>query len=102
MLRRFFGLLILLYVTLDLSSPAVEGAFNFDPDESVLGIVRMESPLRVDAAASDPMPALAQVAAAPVLRPLPLRSTPVAERRGPVARDCLVQAADRGAPSDDH
>jgi hypothetical protein len=35
---RSFTLLILAYVTLDLSSPFVAGAFNFDPDECIDGI----------------------------------------------------------------
>ena len=44
MKRRHMTMAILLYVTLDLSSPFVPGAFNFDPDECVEGIQRASSP----------------------------------------------------------
>lgn len=35
---------ILIYVTLDISSPFVPGSFNFDPDECVEGLQRAASP----------------------------------------------------------
>jgi hypothetical protein len=37
-------MLVLLYVSLDLSSPFVPGAFNFDPDQCVEGLHRASSP----------------------------------------------------------
>jgi hypothetical protein len=37
-------LLLTVYVTLDLSSPFIPGAFNFNPDESVDGVHRQRDP----------------------------------------------------------
>jgi hypothetical protein len=36
---RYLTLLILCYVSLDLSSPFVPGAFSFDPDESIEAVL---------------------------------------------------------------
>jgi hypothetical protein len=52
MTRRRLMLAFLMYITLDLSSPFVPGAFNFDPDECVEGIHHASSPhQRADASA---------------------------------------------------
>lgn len=36
-MRRWFVLLLMLYLALDLTNPFMPGAFNFDPDESFEG-----------------------------------------------------------------
>jgi hypothetical protein len=55
---RRLTLLFALYVALDLSSPFVPGAFNFNPDESIDGVSRhRESTGRPDLTASTPPPA---------------------------------------------
>ena len=50
--RRRKMLAFVIYITLDLSSPFVPGAFNFNPDECVDGLHRASSPnQRADASA---------------------------------------------------
>jgi hypothetical protein len=41
---RRFTLFVLLYVSLDLSSPFIQGAFSFNPDESTDGVQRRRDP----------------------------------------------------------
>ena len=51
MSSRGWTLVLLVYVSLDLSSPFIPGAFNFDPDDCVDGLHRQANgPIRVDEA----------------------------------------------------
>jgi hypothetical protein len=102
--RRRLMLAFLMYLTLDLSSPFVAGAFNFDPDECVEGIHRTSSlHQRADA------PAL--LSRAPVVRlvtspPSPVR--PLAGGRYTVlewlvdSREDTRASGDPPPPSEDH
>lgn len=89
-------MLFTMYVSLDLSSPFVPGAFNFNPDECVEGIHRASSAHeRADA------PALS--ARAPVVRlvsspPSPVR--PLAGGRHPVLEWLVDSRADSRASGD--
>ena len=44
MKSRRLTFLLLVYVSLDLSSPFIPGAFNFNPDESIDGVQRQRDP----------------------------------------------------------
>jgi hypothetical protein len=56
---RRLTLVVLCYVSLDLSSPFVPGAFNFNPDESIDGVQRhRETAVRRLVAAPKPPPSL--------------------------------------------
>lgn len=66
---RRLTLLVLCYVSLDLSSPFVPGAFNFNPDESVDGVCRHhEDAAHGFTAARDTSP-LARVETRPAVHP---------------------------------
>ena len=56
MRARRLTFLFLVYVSLDLSSPFIPGAFNFNPDESVDGVHRRRDPriLRLAVATTPP------------------------------------------------
>jgi len=56
---RRLTFLFLVYVTLDLSSPFIPGAFNFNPDESVDGVQRSRDPRVVRMAITTTPPPLA-------------------------------------------
>ena len=89
MVRRYFVVLILLYVALDLSVPAVPGAFVFNAAESVETVQRNRSQ-DVTAAVSEPAIGrdLSDAATAHLTRPpkpsrethrltpMPMRTTP--------------------------
>jgi hypothetical protein len=66
MLRRLLIVALLVYVALDLSIPAMPGAFGFDPDDSVESIHRTRARSAAEAVVS-----LASGAAAFVLSELP-------------------------------
>ena len=97
-------LAFVIYVTLDLSSPFVPGAFNFDPDECVDGIHRASSPHeRADATV---LPARSPVARLVLPPPSPVR--PPAGGRHAVlewlvdSREDSRASGDLPAPSEDH
>jgi len=50
MLRRVLILALLVYVTLDLSIPAMPGAFGFDPDDSVESVYQTRARAAAEAA----------------------------------------------------
>ncbi|HEU5305653.1 MAG TPA: hypothetical protein VFU40_13465 [Gemmatimonadales bacterium] len=109
MSRRTWTLLLLVYVSLDLSSPFVPGAFNFDPDDCVEGLHRP-----IDGRAHNKN---GDVRAAPVVPAVPGKRPLVA---GPaILEHCLVPrhvisdwlidlrrshppSRDGGSPSEDH
>ena len=66
MLRRVLIVALLVYVTLDLSIPAMPGAFGFDPDDSVESVYQTRA-----RAASEAVIPLASGTAAFVLSQLP-------------------------------
>jgi hypothetical protein len=102
--RRGMMLAFLLYLTLDLSSPFVPGAFNFDPDECVDGIRRASSSHeRADATA---LPARSPVA--PLVCPQTSPVRPPAGGRHAVlewlvdSREDSRASGDLPVPSEDH
>ena len=104
MTRRRMMLAFLMYITLDLSSPFVPGAFNFDPDECVEGIHRASSPEeRADASA--PPTRTLMVALVPSPRSA---ARPVARGRHAVlewlvdSREDARASGDSPPPSEDH
>jgi hypothetical protein len=96
-------LAFLTYLTLDLSSPFVAGAFNFNPDECVEGIHRASPHQRPDAPA---LPIRAPVARLELLPPSPMR--PLAGGRHTIRAWLVDSGEDTGAsgdpppPSEDH
>jgi hypothetical protein len=76
MKRRGMTMALLVYVTLDLSSPFVPGSFNFDPDECVEGIHRPSSPQEL------------AVSTAPTRLPIVRLSEPAPPSIRPVAGGC--------------
>src|SRR4051812_41073582 len=104
MARRRLLLVFLTYLTLDLSTPFVAGAFNFNPDECVEGLHRVSSShQRADA------PVI--LSRAPVVRvvvslPSPVR--PLARGRHAIlewladSRADLRASGDPPPPSEDH
>src|SRR5260370_8252541 len=50
MLRRVLIVALLVYVTLDLSIPAMPGAFGFDPDDSVESVYQTRARAAAEAA----------------------------------------------------
>jgi hypothetical protein len=102
--RRRMMLAFLIYVTLDLSSPFVPGAFNFNPDECVEGIHRVSSPHeRADVTA---LPTRLAVARLVLPSPSPVR--PLAGGRHTVlewlvdSREDARVSGDPPPPSEDH
>jgi len=102
--RRGLMLGFLFYVTLDLSSPFVPGAFNFNPDECVEGIHRAAS-------AAQRTDAFALPARTPVVRldvPPPSLVRPLAGGRYTVvqwlvaSREDFRASGDPPPPSEDH
>jgi hypothetical protein len=104
MIRRRGMLAFVVYIALDLSSPFVPGAFNFNPDECVDGIHRASSPnQRADASA---LPARTPVVRLELPPPSPVR--PLAGGRNLVlewlvdARDSTRVSGDPPPLSEDH
>ena len=105
MTGRRMTLCFLLYVTLDLSSPFVPGAFTFDPDDCVDGVHGASSQLlrRADASA---LPARKPAARPELSPPSPVR--PLAGGRHPVVawlvdtREDPRSATDPPPPGEDH
>src|SRR4030095_9963020 len=104
MIRRRGMLAFVIYIALDLSSPFVPGAFNFNPDECVDGIHRASSPnQRADASA---LPA--RVPVGRLERPSPSPVAPLAGGRRPIleelfeSREDTRASGDSPAPSEDH
>jgi hypothetical protein len=83
---RTWKLLFLVYVALDLSSPFVPGAFNFDPDDCVDGLHRL-----VDGRA----PCRGADVRTPAVAPIQVKPAPVGDR---AVRD--LRLAPRQAISD--
>lgn len=104
MTRPRLILAFLMYLTLDLSSPFVPGAFNFDPDECVEGTHRSTSPhQRADASA---LPARTPVVRLELPPPSPVR--PLAGGRHVVlewfvdSREDTRASGDPTPPGEDH
>jgi hypothetical protein len=103
--RRRLLLAVLTYVTLDLSTPFVPGAFNFDPDDCVDGIHRASSSAQQRADASA-LPARSPVVRLVLPSPSPVR--PPAGGRQPVlqwlagAREDARSSSDPPPPGEDH
>ncbi len=95
-------LLVLLYVTVDLSSPFIPGAFSFNPDESVDGIdVRDERTPRVSVTSAHSL----------AVRPVAHKALPAVVQRARVIRvlERFVDmrqthgaSADPQPPTEDH
>ena len=102
--RRRGMLVFVIYIALDLSSPFVPGAFNFNPDECVDGIQRASSPnQRADASA---LPTRTPVVRLELPPPSPVR--PLAGGRHLVlewlvdGRDNTRASGDPSSPTEDH
>jgi hypothetical protein len=102
MRERLGFLLVLLYLSLDLSNPLMPGALSFEAADSVdaAGRVRVRSDA-VAAPASAPRASRLDRAAAPPLaraRPAPLVARPVVSVAGPRAH---LPESTPGSPTDD-
>src|SRR5260370_33270524 len=99
MRRRLLIVALLVYVALDLSIPAMPGAFGFAPDDSVESVYQTRA-----RAASEAVIPLASGTAAFVLSHLPpaagRRPAPVAPGREPRRPGGRPAAADEPAPRD--
>jgi hypothetical protein len=102
---RRLTFLFLVYVSLDLSSPFIPGAFNFNPDESVDGVQRPRDPRVVRMAITTAPSPLA----GPSLDSPALSANAVARRAASPVSEWLVDVRRAHAPvpevsalSDDH
>jgi hypothetical protein len=106
--HRAWKLLLLVYVSLDLSSPFVPGAFNFDPDDCVDGLHRP-----VDARAQGKGADVRSPAVAPVQVKLALVAAPAIHEPHQATRQAISDwltdlrrshppSRDVGSPSEDH
>jgi hypothetical protein len=105
MRARRFTLLLLIYVSLDLTNPFIQGAFSFNPDDSVEGISRHHRggapvPSTADTPATAIEPAPTDRAAA-IARRLPSRHHALGEWLVDV-REAHAALADPQSPTDDH
>lgn len=99
---RILILLLLGYVLADLSLPMVDGAFQFDPDESV-ECVRPEGAAAVPLAVVDAAPSFRRVIDETSARLRAPRQVPRLPRHEPsVARSQLLAASDPASSTDDH
>ena len=103
MKRRRLILGFLFYVTLDLSSPFVPGAFNFNPDECVEGIQRAVSVQRTDASALPARKPVVRLDIPPpsLVRPLAGGRYTILEWLG-ASREDIRASSDPPPPSEDH
>jgi hypothetical protein len=102
-MKRRMIMALLVYITLDLSSPFVPGSFNFDPDQCVEGIHRASTPQGLAVATVlTRLPVLRLVLPAPPsIRPVTGGCHTVLEWLVD-SRDSTRASADPPPPSEDH